>query len=310
MDWHERIGRRLKLRDLHTFSAVVRHGTMAKAAAELALTPPAVSKALQEMERVLGVRLMDRTATGVLPTPYGELLLQRSVGLFDDLRQTVKEIRFLADPTVGELAIASTDPLLGGLVPAVIDRLTQKYPRLSFRVVQVESGAQAIRLIRTREVDICVSRIVDHADDLVMETLFEDPVVLVAAAHHALARRRNVALREVAGEAWSVPATLVGRFLRDVFRRQGLDFPKTCLVCNSIAMQIVLVETGRFVMILPASFLHFRGKRFPLKVLPLSFDVSPPPVGFFTLKNRTISPVAKLFIEDLRSVAKSMPAKR
>ena len=309
MEWHDRIGRRLKLRDLHTFSAVVQHGTMAKAAAELALTAPAVSKALAEMERTLGVRLLDRTPTGIVPTPYGELLLKRSDGLFDDLRQTVKEIRFLADPTVGELSIASTDPLLNGLVPAAIDLLTRRYPRLSFRVAQVESGAQATRLIRAREVDICVSRIVGQADDLEMETLFEDPVMLVGAAHHPLARRRKVELEEVAKEAWTVPATLIGSFLRDVFQRRGLDFPKTCVISNSIAMQIVLVETGRFVMTLPASFLHFRGKRFPLKVLPMAFDLSPPPVGFFTLKKRTVSPVARLFVEGLRSVAKSMRGK-
>src|SRR6266568_700708 len=99
VQWNERIGRRLKLRDLHIFLAVVQRGSMAKAATELAISQPAVSKAIADMEYALGLRLLDRTRQGIEPTMYGRALIRRGLAVFDELRQGVKELEFLADPT-------------------------------------------------------------------------------------------------------------------------------------------------------------------------------------------------------------------
>jgi len=86
MNWESQIGRRLKLRDLHVFSTVVQHGSMAKAARQLGVSHPAVSEVIADLERVLGVRLLDRSARGVEPTIYGDALLKRSVAVFDELK--------------------------------------------------------------------------------------------------------------------------------------------------------------------------------------------------------------------------------
>jgi molybdenum-dependent DNA-binding transcriptional regulator ModE len=101
MQWTERAGRRLKLRDLHILLAVVQHRSMAKAATALAISQPAVSKAIGDMENVLGLRLLDRGRYGVEPTAYGLALIKRGRAVFDELKTGVEELRFLADPTVG-----------------------------------------------------------------------------------------------------------------------------------------------------------------------------------------------------------------
>src|SRR6202043_327305 len=103
MQWHDRIGRRLKLRDLHILLAVVQRGSMAKAAAELAVSQPAVSKAIADMEHTLGLRLLDRSRNGIEPTAYGRALVKRGLTIFDELKQGVEELEFLADPSVGSL---------------------------------------------------------------------------------------------------------------------------------------------------------------------------------------------------------------
>src|SRR6266436_3939832 len=95
----ERVLRRLKLRELRILTTVAHAGSMGKAAVQLALSQPAVSKAIAEMEHTLGVPLLDRSAQGVEPTLYGRALLKWAVAVFDDLRQGVREI--LADPTGG-----------------------------------------------------------------------------------------------------------------------------------------------------------------------------------------------------------------
>jgi len=83
----ERIGRRLKFRDLQVFFAVVQTGSMAKAAKHLGITQPAVSDVVGAVEDMFGVRLFDRTAKGVDLTPYGEALRVRGHAAFDELRQ-------------------------------------------------------------------------------------------------------------------------------------------------------------------------------------------------------------------------------
>src|SRR6201986_649149 len=103
IDWESQIGRRLRLRDLHVFSTVVRLGSMAKAARQLGVSQPAVSEVIADLEHALGVRLLDRKAQGVEETAYGAALERRSLAAFDELRQSIKDIEFLADPGVGEL---------------------------------------------------------------------------------------------------------------------------------------------------------------------------------------------------------------
>jgi len=101
MELIDRVAHRLKLRDLRLLDAVVRSRSMAKAAIELNISQPAVSKAIAELEHVLGVRLVNRSRQGIEPTEFGRALLDCGVAVFDDLRQGIKKIEFLADPTAG-----------------------------------------------------------------------------------------------------------------------------------------------------------------------------------------------------------------
>jgi Bacterial regulatory helix-turn-helix protein, lysR family len=83
MEWSERIGRRIRLRDLHILLAVVQCKSMAKAAQHLAISKPVVSKVIADLEHVLGVRLLERDRHGAEPTIYGAALLKRGTTVFD-----------------------------------------------------------------------------------------------------------------------------------------------------------------------------------------------------------------------------------
>src|SRR5882762_1964225 len=141
MPWNDRTKRRLKLRDLDILLAVVETGSMGKAAGRLAISQPAVSKAIVELEDALGVQLVDRSRRGVVPTPYGLALGKRSVAIFNDLRQGVQDIDFLADPTKGEIRVGATEPIMTAMVSPVIDRLSRKYPEMFFHVVAGDTAA-------------------------------------------------------------------------------------------------------------------------------------------------------------------------
>src|SRR5258708_8703970 len=98
MEWSELIGRRIRQRDLHILLAVVQCKSLAKAAEQLAISRPVISRAIADLEHVLGVRLLERDRHGAEPTAYGAALLKRGPAIFDALPGTVKDIDFLPDP--------------------------------------------------------------------------------------------------------------------------------------------------------------------------------------------------------------------
>ena len=109
MEWESRLGRRLRVRDLYVLSTVVKSGGIGKAARQLAMTQPAVSAAIANLEHMLGVRLLDRSPRGIEPTIYAYAMLKRSIAVFDELKQSVKDVESLADPATGELRIGSPE---------------------------------------------------------------------------------------------------------------------------------------------------------------------------------------------------------
>src|SRR5882757_3787044 len=142
MQLSDRIGRRMKLHDLHVLMSVVQTGSMGKAASLLNTTQSAISRSVAELERAIGVRLLDRSRQGIEPTEYGRALLDGGAAVFDDLRQAVKKIEFLADPTVGEIRVGAAEAIIAGLLPVAFNRLRQKYPGISINVTPVSPVVQ------------------------------------------------------------------------------------------------------------------------------------------------------------------------
>ncbi|WP_271541825.1 LysR family transcriptional regulator [Bradyrhizobium sp. CCBAU 45321] len=133
--WDTRIGRRIRLRDLHVLLTVVQRGSMAKAAQQLSITQPAVSKSIADLEHALGVRLLDRGPQGIEPTAYGSAFVQRGLSVFDELRQGVGEIEFMSDPRVGEVRVGCPETLAATLLPAVVEQLGDQYPGIKLHVI-------------------------------------------------------------------------------------------------------------------------------------------------------------------------------
>src|SRR5215468_4774487 len=154
IDWESRIGRRLRLRDLHVFFAVAECGSMAQAGTRLRVTQPAVSKAVGDLEAAIGVRLLDRSPQGVTPTVYGQALLKCGVAVFDELRQGIRNIEYLADPAAGELRIGCQDGLMESILAPVIEQVSAKYPRIDFHVAPLISPTLQFPELQSRSTDL------------------------------------------------------------------------------------------------------------------------------------------------------------
>ncbi len=204
MPWNDRTKRRLKLRDLDILTTVIDTGSMGKAARRLNISQPAVSKAIAELERALGVRLVDRSRRGIMPTPFGLALKKRSVAIFNDLRQSVQDIDFLSDPTTGELRIGTTDPLAVAIVSPCIDRLSRKHQRMSFHAIAGDTTS-LYRELMERNVELVISRMVGRLpDELAAEVLFHDSFAVLTSAKNPLTRRRKLTLAELMNEPWAL----------------------------------------------------------------------------------------------------------
>jgi DNA-binding transcriptional LysR family regulator len=302
------IDQRLKLQHLKIVMAVAERGSMQQAARHLAISQPVVSKTIADLENVLGVRLFDRSPQGVEPTRYGRALLKRAIAVFDELRTSVDEIRFLADPTVGEVRIGSTEPLLAGFGLAVMERLWGQHAGINFRVVEAASSALLTRELPERQIDLALVPLAGAAvpDDLEATILFQDRLRVVVGMKSPFARRRQVTLKELVNEPWCIARSAIGSLVTDAFGASGLPAPRIAVTTTSAHLLFQLLESGRFVGHFGDGLLHFYTSRFALKKLPIDLSAKPFAVAVVTLKNRTISPAAQLFIDSAREVAASV----
>lgn len=309
-NWEARIGRRIRLRDLHILLAVVHWRSMAKAATHLAVSQPAVSQAVSDLEHTLGARLVDRGPQGVEATDYGSALLRRAAAAFDELRHAVSDIEFLADPTKGELRVGCPESIVAAFLPKLIESFSHRYPQVLVHIQQMHNVSPQFRELRDRNVDLVIARTAKSfvADDLDVDLLAGDRLTVAVSAQSLLARRRKVQLSQLVDEPWVLaPAeTPLSLLESEAFEKSGVERPKAGVVSLSTHVRCHLIGAAKFVGLLPASVLHFNRQRFALKALPIKLTVDVHPIAIVTLTHRTLSPPARMFVEEARSVARSM----
>lgn len=312
MDRSTALDGRIKLRDLHVLQAAAQTGSMAKAAAHLAITQPAVSYAISELEHAVGVPLLERSSQGVTPTVYGRALLERSAIVFNELRHGISEIASLADPEVGELRIGTTPPM-SAVASAVFNRLVPRYPRMRFEL-SVGATDALLRQLRQRDVELVISRLAPSVrdDDLKIETLFHDELAVICGRRSKWARRRNVSLAELVPEPWVLPPPtgFLTQVMRGAFDTQGLAFPRATVTTSSTYALSVLVGNGEFLAIHPRTMLTTPNEHPQLTAVDVRLPTTRGAIGLIALKDRSLSPVAKLFAQSVAPVVQGVKPKR
>ncbi len=310
--WEARIGRRIRLRDLHVLLTAVQCGSMAKAARRLAVSQPAISKAIADLEHTLGVRLLDRGPQGIEPTVYGSALVRRGLAVFDELRQAVGEIEFIANPSVGDVRIGCNESLSAALLPAVIERMSDQHPGVTVQLSQMSRPITLeIQQLRERNVDLIIGRGIFPIpeDDLNVEVLFEEPLLVVAGAQSPWVRRRKLELAELVDAKWILypPNEPPGLLVEQAFRLQGLAVPRSSVTTSSFHLRDALLTRGDYLTVVPACMLRvFNAKHMGVKSLPIDLGIEDRPVAVFTLKSRTLSPLAEIVIKTVRAVVTSV----
>ena len=306
------IARRLRFRDLQVFFAVAECGGMAKAAAQLGITQPAVSEIIGGIESAFGVRMFERTPQGVELTIYGRALLKRGIAAFDELKQGIRDIQFLADPTVGEVRLGCPESMSAAILPSLVQQFCLEYPRVTLRVDPLPTPTLELPDLHARKLDLVVSRLSmpraqdPFGADVNVEVLFDDQPVLAVGANSRWARRRKIDLSELVDEPWvaTPPETLPTMAMEQAFKANNLPRPRIRVTTFSLQLRMHLLATGNFLTAMPRSLLRLNVDGIRLKALPVKLPIHSFPVAVVTLKNRTPSPVVQLFLERLRAFAR------
>jgi DNA-binding transcriptional LysR family regulator len=184
---------------LAQFAAVARHEHITRAARELSLPQPTLSRAMARLEADLGVTLLARRGRAVALTPAGRAFARAVERALAEVARAAETVRTDADPSAGKVAFGFLHTMGPETVPELIREFRQDHPRVRFALVQ-SYGEDMIERMRAGELDLCLTSPVPEAPDLVTRRLAEQRLYLVVPAGHRLAGRRRVRLAEAAEE--------------------------------------------------------------------------------------------------------------
>jgi DNA-binding transcriptional LysR family regulator len=291
----------------------IRH--LGKVAASINVTQPAVSKALAELERGLGLKLFERTARGVHPTVYGECLIRHARVMLADLAQARDELRGLVTGSSGSIRVGTLATAALELLPRGIALLKSRQPGMT---VLVREGTVETLLpeLWLGNVDLIVGRLPDRrmAQGLGERVLMEEGVKLVVGPHHALARRRRMRWSDLGGYPWVIPPinTLLREPLERAFERHGLSMPVNRIETLSVHVIRGYLNNTDAIAALAADVSTYYASLGLLAILPLDLPRLVRPVGAIWSKQRPLAPGTQALIACLDEAARParLPAAR
>lgn len=220
--------RRLRLRHITCFVTVARERHLGRAAARLHLSQPAVTKTLNELEALAGVRLLDRGRHGTHLTAAGEQFLRYALGITDALEAAAGALAGVDHESLAPVRVGALPTAAGALLPGAITRLRARYPRLG---VQVTTGPNhaLVDALRAGELDLVVGRMAEPGTmrGISFELLYAESLAVVARPGHPLAHAAPVSLAAVLEHPVVVatPGTVPRHQTEELLQRHGLRLP-------------------------------------------------------------------------------------
>jgi len=304
-DWYLRS--RLRMRHVLLLVALDEHRNMHRAAASLRMTQPAATRLLGGLERMLGLKLFERGPRGLTPNAYGESLIRHARAMLSTLDHAREEMNSLAAGAEGRIALGALLVAAPVLVPKAIARFKQRHP-LHTVLVQEGSATALLPALRRGELDLVVGRVTSDVpgEGLAFEAFYSEPMQVVARPGHPLARRRALRLRDLADEAWIVPApdAPYRRRLDAAFRQAGAAMPRRLVESVSVVVNKMLVQRSDMLGVMPRTVAREYAALGLLRILPVKLPPPSGPVGVITAVGRPLPPGGAELIQALREAAR------
>jgi len=303
---------RLRARHLALVVALDAHRSLRKAAAEIALTQPAATKLLHDLEDALGAPLFERHAWGMSPTPYGETLVRHARGMLNDLAQAHADITAQRAGALGSLRVGGVTGSVPRFIAPAIGALRAAHPRLRVYAL-VNTSEVLVDALRRGELDVAVTPRPpdDELEGLETHALADEPLTIVARAAHPLARKRSVALAALSVLTWIVPpaGSPLRRDFDAIHAAAGARPPTDLIETVSIVATLALLQTSDALSLLPEGL----ARHYEAPGLLARLAVTLPGAGtryeVMTRASRALAPAAQAFVEALARLARRQDAR-
>lgn len=302
---------RLKLRHLQCLAIVGQERNLVRAAKALALTQPAVSKTIAELEDIVGRPLLVRRRRGVDLTPAGEVLVRHAVVMLRGLREGLSLALDQPETDHVRLAVGALPNMAASLLPASIALLTASHPVLRVRVVS-GTNAQLMTQLRQGEIDVVLGRLAQASAmvDLAFEQLYSEPLMLVARAHHPLAESREPTLDALADFPLILPVqgTLVRDTADGFLYARGVAPPRQLIEATDTTFALALLGRTDAVWFAPKGAAEAALALGDLCRLQFDTSSTEGPVGMTVRRAGESSAGVQLLVQALRTVLEKNPS--
>lgn len=296
--------------DLDKFARIAELGSFVRAATELGISQPALSKSIGKLERKIGVKLLERRARGVVPSAYGEVLLRSLLPALADLNSALQDIDSMKGGKGGVVSIGASPSVASYFLPKVIERLLRSKRQISLNITEglVEELLEKV-LSGKLDFAITTKALMDMPDELVFQNLFRDTFVVCCGALHPLARKREVTVRELCDYPWVLAPRrgVQRREFEKNFKRQGVNPPSAIVETSSGALSKNLVIEQGFLSLLPRELIGYersKGDIVELRVPVLAWERQ---ISLVRRRGRVLSGAESFVIGLLGSAAKGLP---
>ncbi|MBY4596190.1 LysR family transcriptional regulator [Ottowia caeni] len=244
---------------LEHFLAAYETKSIGKAAVQLGLSQPALSKSIRKLETELDVPLFHRTTKGITPTPYADTLARRGQAIQADVHNSIVELQKLKRGEVGEARIGIAPALAPHFMPDVVARIAASHPSINLTVIEAMYEGVSQAVVRG-ELDFALTNLAPRGvdPDLTWRALFQDCFVVCCAKTHPLARKRKVQPAELLKYPWITPARegLPWQRLADCFLAARCAPPRAMVETNSASVIMSLLQRGPFLTFVPRQIIQ------------------------------------------------------
>jgi DNA-binding transcriptional LysR family regulator len=296
---------RLRLRHLELVSAIYDSGAILRASQLISLSQPAVTKALQEIEQMLDVKLFTRSSRGLTPTEHGHIFAAHAKTVLAQIRHSAEELQDLSTGFAGHVSVGTLLTASAELLPKSIIALKQGHPGVA---ISIFDGTYDVLLPRLKmgDLDMVVGRVPDglRSQGLDCEIFFTEQACLVTRPGHPLTKRRKLQLKDLVDLPWLLPVreSYLRRQIEVVFAAADLSLPRNIVESMSATANRVLIEGSDLIELLPYSVarLDLEAGRLVRLAVPLPGTSSP--VGAILRREAALRPAATALLEQMRIV--------
>lgn len=297
---------RVRLSQLRLLVALADAGTLQRAADAIHVTQPAATKALQQLEQIVGETLVQRSGTGSVLTPQGEILCRRARLVLAELDDAQEELSLWHSGAAGHVTIGALPVATPHLVPLALTQLLLAAPRISTTVVEGNSDAM-FRELKSGAIDLLVGRFYAEQDkELHTEPLYESVFRLGVRKEHPLTALAAPAWDDVLAHPWILPPPGVRtrQALDDMFRRALVGMPRVPVETTSYLVMRTLMFNTDVVCPMPVEAFEDDVRLGLTQLLPFALDLQLPPISAVWLARRLPTPAARACIAQLRAVSR------